>query len=121
MIASESAALELMAPMSHNVRSKGTGIARPFGKAQPPARTDDGRAGRIAGEELVEADAEHERDPHQCGQRRHDLIAFELRQEPWRQARVTAELFETDLLLDAQAPDLRADAVFLQLLGQRTS
>jgi hypothetical protein len=91
------------------------------GEAFPLRATND--AGRLAlrlvAEEVVEAHAEHQRDPEKGRQRRIDVRPLDLREQRRRQPGVPPELDERHLLLQAKSPDLFSDLVAPQPFFQR--
>src|SRR6476659_573148 len=65
------------------------------------ARDADNRLVTVCRDEVVEADAEHHRDPQQRRQRWKELSTFDLREQPWRQSRVLSQFDEAQLLFES--------------------
>src|SRR5687767_6944149 len=69
-------------------------------------------------EEVLEADAEYQRDTEEGGERREQAPALDFGEQRRRQPRVLAELHQTDLLLQSQGAQLRADVIPLESINQ---
>ena len=95
--------------------------AWPVRQPQPVRFSDhrDARPAELLGEEVLEPDAEHQRDAQERRQGREQQAALDLRQHRRRQAGVTPELHQAQLLPQPQGAQLRPDAVLLQAGRER--